>query len=227
MKFLRAVTASVLSMVATAVLAADYTVNGQFITIPVQQPQADGAKVVRLQVVSDNIIRVQATSEAQLPEKQSLIIVKQTAKPKFEVTDREAENGKTFKPFRVPDREIGVDIAKVPEEQRNGLSWHLLFDGNPGNLYGLGQHQSEELNMYGKNEDLFQYNTKVSVPFVMSSRNYGVLWDSYSYGRFGNPDDYQQLNRIFKLYDKKGIERRWCARRTPSTTSSIPPRSRY
>ena len=239
MKFLRAVTASVLSMVATAVLAADYTVSGQFITIPVQQPQADGAKVVRLQVVSDNIIRVQATSEAQLPEKQSLIIVKQTARPKFEVTDgqlvrvkaanvearvdkqtgqvlfydaegkliiREAENGKTFKPFRVPDREIGVDIAKVPEEQRNGLSWHLLFDGNPGSLYGLGQHQSEELNMYGKNEDLFQYNTKVSVPFVMSSRNYGVLWDSYSYGRFGNPDDYQQLNRIFKLYDKKGAE---------------------
>ena len=33
-----------------------------------------------------------------------------------------------------------------------------------------------------------------------------MLWDSYSYGRFGNPDDYQQLNRIFKLYDKKGAE---------------------
>ena len=232
--------AGVLSIVATTVLiAADYTVAGQFITIPVQQPQADGAKVVRLQVVTDNIIRVQATSETQLPEKQSLIIVKQTAKPKFEVTDgqlvrvkaaniearvdkrtgqvlfydaagkmiiREAEQGKTFKPFRVPDREIGVDVVKVPEEQRNGLSWHLLFDGNPGNLYGLGQHQSEELNMYGKNEDLFQYNTKVSVPFVMSSKNYGVLWDAYSYGRFGNPDDYQQLNRIFKLYDKKGVE---------------------
>ena len=60
--------------------------------------------------------------------------------------------------------------------------------------------------MYGKNEDLFQYNTKVSVPFVLSSNNYGVLWDAYSYGRFGNPDDYQQLNRIFKLYDKKGAE---------------------
>ena len=236
---LKTISTAVLSMLTTALLAADYTVNGQFVTIPVQQPQANGAKVVRLQVVTDNIIRVQATSEAQLPEKQSLIIVKQTAKPKFEITDgqmvrvkaaniearvdkqtgqvlfydaagkqiiKEAENGKTFKPFRVPDREIGVDIAKVPEEQRNGLSWHLLFDGNPGHLYGLGQHQSEELDMYGKNEDLFQYNTKVSVPFVISSKNYGVLWDSYSYGRFGNPDDYKQLNRIFKLYDKKGVE---------------------
>ena len=232
-------TAGVLSMVTTVLLAADYTVTGQFITIPVQQPQADGAKVVRLQVVTDNIIRVQATSQAQLSEKQSLIIVKQTAKPKFEVTDGqlvrvkaanvearvdkrtgqvrfydaegkliigEAENGKTFKPFRVPDREIGVDADKVSEEKRNGLSWHLLFNGYPGSLYGLGQHQSEELNMLGKNEDLFQYNTKVSVPFVMSSYNYGLLWDAYSYGRFGNPDDYQQLNRIFKLYDKKGVE---------------------
>ena len=170
MKILRTMTAGVLSTLATVLLAADYTVSGQYVTIPVQQPQADGAKVVRLQVVTDNIIRVQATSESQLPEKQSLIIVKQTAKPKFEVTDgqlvrvkaanvearvdkqtgqvlfydaegkliiREAEKGKTFKPFRVPDREIGVDVAKVPEEQRNGLSWHLLFDGNPGNLGGV------------------------------------------------------------------------------------------
>ena len=239
MKHLRAMTAGVLSMVASLMMAADYTVNGQYITIPVGQPQADGAKVVRLQVVTDNIIRVQAPSEAELPVKQSLIIVKQTAKPKFEVTDgellrvkaaniearvdkqtgrvmfydaagkliiREAEQGKSFKSFRVPDREIGVDVARVSESQRNGLSWHLRFDGNPGHLYGLGQHQSEELDMYDKNEDLFQYNTKVSVPFVLSSKNYGVLWDAYSYGRFGNPDDYQQLNRIFKLYDKKGAE---------------------
>ena len=226
-------------MVAICLMAVDYKINGQFITIPVEKPQVGGAKVVRLQVVSDNIIRVQATSEAQLPEKQSLIIVKQTKKPRFEVTDgqmvrikaanvevrvdkqtgrvrfydaagkliiAEAKNGKHFKPFRVPDREIGVDVDKVTEEQRNGLTWHLQFEGHPGNLYGLGQHQSEELNMTGKNEDLFQYNTKVSVPFVISSNNYGVLWDAYSYGRFGNPDDYQQLNRIFKLYDKQGRE---------------------
>ena len=74
-------------MVAICLMAVDYKINGQFITIPVEKPQVGGAKVVRLQVVSDNIIRVQATSEAQLPEKQSLIIVKQTKKPKFEVVD--------------------------------------------------------------------------------------------------------------------------------------------
>ena len=59
--------------------------------------------------------------------------------------------------------------------------------------------------MVNKNEDLFQYNTKVSVPFVIA-RNYGMLWDSYSYCRFGLPDDYLQLNQAFKLYDKQGHE---------------------
>ena len=231
------------SMTALALMAADYTVSGQFVTIPVKNVKAGNPQVVRLQVVNDNIIRIQATSEAQLPEKQSLIVVKQTAKPKFTVTDgdvvsvkaqnvearvekatgritfldangkqllKEAKNGKTFKPFRVPDREIGVDVAKVPEEQRNGLTWRLLFDSprNPRDeaFYGLGQHQSEELNMHGLNEDLFQYNTKVSVPFVLSSKNYGLLWDSYSYCRWGNPEEYLQLNRAFKLYDKQGRE---------------------
>ena len=228
------------SMTALALMAADYTVSGQFVTIPVKDVKAGCPQVVRLQVVNDHIIRVQATSEAQLPEKQSLIVVKQTAKPKFTVTDgdvvsvkaqgvearvekatgrvtffdangkqllKEAENGKTFKPFRVPDREIGVDVAKVPEEQRNGLTWRLLFDSPKTEaFYGLGQHQSEELNMKGLNEDLFQYNTKVSVPFVISDKNYGLLWDSYSYCRWGNPEDYLQLGRLFKLYDKYGKE---------------------
>jgi alpha-D-xyloside xylohydrolase len=116
-----------------------------------------------------------------------------------------AEQTKNLIPYRVPDREIGVDVDRVPEDQRKGFSWHLVFDSSKDEaFYGLGQHQSEELNMKGKNEELFQYNTKVSVPFVVSSHNYGILWDSYSYGRFGNPNDYLQLNRAFTLYDKNG-----------------------
>lgn len=233
--------AGMASMTVVSVLAADYKVDGQYVTVPIEKVKAGGARVVRLQVVSDNIIRVQATSEAQLPKKQSLMIVKQTAKPKFTVSEdddvvtikaasvtakvdeasgrveffdkdgksllKEAEEGKTFKPFRVPDREIGVDVAKVPEAQRNGLTWRMLFDSpREEAFYGLGQHQSEELNMKGLNEDLFQYNTKVSVPFVLSNKNYGLLWDSYSYCRFGNPDDYLQLGIAFKLYDKQGRE---------------------
>lgn len=73
-------------------------------------------------------------------------------------------------------------------------------------LYGLGQHQSDEWNYKGKNEELYQYNTKVSVPFLVSTGGYGLLWDSYSLCRFGNPDDYLQLGEAFTLYDKDGNE---------------------
>lgn len=233
---------AVLFLSAIGAQAAGFVQNGNYLTVQLKQHQNYGPSQIRLQVVSDRIIRVQATAEQSFRSKQSLIIVPQKGKANYKVEEQGddliittaamravlneatgqitfydlkdqvllkevAQGGKTFKPFTVPDREIGVDIAKVPEAQKHGWSWRALFD-SPDNeaFYGLGQHQSEELNMKGKNEDLFQYNTKVSVPFVISNKNYGILWDSYSYSRWGNPDDYLQLNRAFKLYDKDGKE---------------------
>ncbi|MBQ4445358.1 MAG: DUF4968 domain-containing protein, partial [Prevotella sp.] len=76
---------------------------------------------------------------------------------------RESEQGKKFWNYTVPERELGLRSGSaVTEEQRHGLSWQMLFDSPDDEaFYGLGQHQSEELNMKGRNEDLFQYNTKV------------------------------------------------------------------
>ena len=224
----------------TAATAATVERNGNMVTIV---PDGGEARVVCLQVVNDNIIRVRATSESSLPEKPaSLIIVPQTAQPQFTVSEEgttvsvkargieavvdkrnghvefldaqgkclatETRHGKRFWPFTVPDREMGEKGgAAVTEEMKHGLTWQLQFDSPADEaFYGLGQHQSEELNMKGRNEDLFQYNTKVSIPFVLSNRGYGLLWDSYSYCRFGNPEDYQQLGRVFRLYDKRGRE---------------------
>ena len=121
---------------------------------------------------------------------------------------KEAKDGKQFWDFTVPERELGMKTGyTVPEAQKHGLTWQMKFDSPDDEaFYGLGQHQSEEFNMKGKNEDLFQYNTKVSIPFVLSNKNYGLLWDSYSFCRFGNPNDYLQLNHAFKLYDRTGKE---------------------
>ena len=63
----------VLTFAATAMIAADYTVDGQYVTIPVKETKAGGAQLVRLQVVNDRIIRVQATSKAQLPEEFNIL----------------------------------------------------------------------------------------------------------------------------------------------------------
>ena len=90
-------------------------------------------------------------------------------------------------------------------DDRTGWSWNVRFSSPDDEaIYGLGQHQSEEMNYKGRNEELFQYNTKVSVPFVVSTAGYGLLWDSYSYGRWGNPSGYRQLGDIFRLYDRDG-----------------------
>ena len=43
--------------------AAEVARNGNCVTITPEAPKSDGAKVVCLQVVNDNIIRVRATSE--------------------------------------------------------------------------------------------------------------------------------------------------------------------
>jgi len=209
------------------------------------RPDGGQAKVIRLEVINDHIIRVRATSAAELPVKPaSLMIVPQKAPAKgsFVVSEegetvivkarnvkavvakatgevsffdasgkallKEAKGGKLFWDYIVPERELGIKGGVQPtEEMKRGLTWQMKFDSPEDEaFYGLGQHQSEEFNMKGKNEDLFQYNTKVSVPFVLSNKNYGLLWDSYSYCRFGNPNDYLQLNRAFKLYDKNGRE---------------------
>jgi len=223
-------------------MASDVKTEGNIVTI---RPEGGQAKVIRLEVMNDNIIRVRATSKDELPQKPaSLMVVPQKApvKNSFSINEedgkvtvkarnvnavvdqktgevaffdanghpllKESKDGKQFWDFTVPERELGMKTGyTVPEEQKHGLSWQMKFDSPDDEaFYGLGQHQSEEFNMKGKNEDLFQYNTKVSIPFVLSNKNYGLLWDSYSFCRFGNPNDYLQLNRAFKLYDRTGKE---------------------
>ena len=229
-------------LLSSTMMAAVVQTNGNNVTI---MPDGGQAKVVYLEVMNNQIIRVRATSKQALPTKPaSLMIVPQSAPAKgsYTITDegatvvvktqkvkavvqkstgaitffdaagkqllKEAQDGKRFWDFTVPERELGMKTGyTVPEEHKHGLSWQMKFDSPEDEaFYGLGQHQSEEFNMKGKNEDLFQYNTKVSIPFVLSNKNYGLLWDSYSYCRFGNPNDYLQLNRAFKLYDKQGRE---------------------
>ena len=229
-------------LVSAQMMAAGVQTSGNSVTV---RPDGGQAKVISLEVMNDNIIRVRATSKDELPVKPaSLMIVPQTAPAKgsYTIADegdsvvvktskvkavvqkatgqitffdaegkqilREAKDGKKFWDFTVPEREYGLKGGPaITEDMKHGLSWQMKFDSPDDEaFYGLGQHQSEEFNMKGKNEDLFQYNTKVSIPFVLSNKNYGLLWDSYSYCRFGNPNDYLQLNRAFKLYDRTGKE---------------------
>lgn len=85
MNNLKSFLSALLLLMATAVNADDYTVNGGFVSINVKNLVSNGPKVVRLQVINDNIIRVQATPEGALPQKESLIIVPQADFKNFTV----------------------------------------------------------------------------------------------------------------------------------------------
>ncbi|MDP9036374.1 MAG: DUF5110 domain-containing protein [Myxococcota bacterium] len=67
-------------------------------------------------------------------------------------------------------------------------------------LYGLGQHQQGLMNIKGTDLDLHQYNTEVFIPFLVSSRGYGILWDNTSFTKFGDLSDPVPLPGAAGLY---------------------------
>ena len=68
--------------------AADFVQNGNYLTVQLKQHQNYGPSQIRLQVVSDRIIRVQATAEQGFRNKQSLIIVPQNSKAQYKVEEQ-------------------------------------------------------------------------------------------------------------------------------------------
>lgn len=70
-------------------------------------------------------------------------------------------------------------------------TWHLQqsFLSPPDEAqYGLGQHQEGIFNVRGVPIRLSQANTNISVPFLLSSKGYGLLWNNPSLTDF-NPAD--------------------------------------
>lgn len=76
-------------------------------------------------------------------------------------------SGREFMPMRGPDRSLTVRFESDPEEK----------------LYGMGQYQQETFNLKGAVLELAHRNSQVSIPFVLSSKNYGFFWNNPAIGR--------------------------------------------
>lgn len=61
------------------------------------------------------------------------------------------------------------------------LSWQWADDEA---LYGLGSHDDGVFNLRGTQQYLYQQNTKVAIPILVSSKGYGLLMDTYSLTTF-------------------------------------------
>jgi len=81
-----------------------------------------------------------------------------------------------------------VEAAEVQGEKTPHVrqAWTPNADES---LYGLGEQQLGLMNLKGWDLDLWQHNGTVAVPFLVSSRGYGLLWDNSSWTRFGDRRD--------------------------------------
>ena len=196
-----------------------YTVKENQVLIPCKDQS------VRLQVVRPDIVRVSAVPGKRFTDRNSLAIVPQDGYRDFSVSedggivrlvtdclivevDKASAMVRFLKTDGTPLLQDG-HFAYAPIEVEGKKAWSVLTQFRPGAddaFYGLGQQQAGEFNHRGRSEELYQYNTKVSVPMVVSTGGYGLLFDAYSLSRWGNPAPYRQLGEMLKLYDKDGVE---------------------
>ncbi|HWF66126.1 MAG TPA: TIM-barrel domain-containing protein [Acidobacteriaceae bacterium] len=57
---------------------------------------------------------------------------------------------------------------------------------NTEGFYGLGQHQNGMFNYTGSTVELGQQNTDIAIPLLVSSKGYGLLWNTASLSFFDN-----------------------------------------
>ena len=208
--------ALLLLVLAAACGPANHSVSsGNSVNVTVQ----DGS-VVRLQAVGPKTIRVSTSPDGVFNDRQSLAVVSQKPYSSYQVVNRGSK-------VRLSTGELTAEVSKlngtvsfydasgnlltqnepaefvpIEVEGKSAYSTTIRFSSTPDeSFYGLGQHQSGELDHKGRSEELYQYNTKVSVPMVVSTKGYGLMFDAYPQSRWGNPQPYRQLGEIFKLYD--------------------------
>ena len=188
-------------------------VDDHTVTIPCN------GETVRLEVIAPDIIRVSQSPEKKFRDRTSLAVVPQQAcqEPLSVTQEGEKVRVKTsaltvevdkatarvdfFKADGTPlalDGQASFEPLEV--EGKKAYSTTVSF-ASPADeaFYGLGQQQAGEFNHKGLREELYQYNTKISVPMVVSTKGYGILFDAYSLSRWGSAQPYRQLGEVFDL----------------------------
>ena len=186
-----------------------------------------GIKKIRLEPVTNEIIHVTAVATDSFPEDKSLMSINKSSSVPFSVLTEGSLISLTTSSVKA---EVSIETglvtyrdsndvvilaqsqiaepALIPKVFNGAPSYQVsqIFDSkeNEG-YYGLGQHQQGFVNYRNRRVDLVQYNTEIAVPFVISNKGYGLLWDNYSITRAGDTRDYQPLSAM-RLYSKDNQE---------------------
>ncbi len=200
--------------------------DGNKIMFDLEPEKPTDPEKLKIEVLRDDIIRVVASSEEQFSQRPSLMVAKADWQPvDFDVTEKGEMVIISTKLLKVQVNEktgeiqfldkTGKQILKEksgggktikPAEVMGEKTYHIrqIFESPDDEaLYGLGQHQNGIINWKGHDVDLWQYNIVAVVPFLVSNKNYGILWDNNSRTKFGDPRAYQPITSL-KLYGKDG-----------------------
>jgi alpha-D-xyloside xylohydrolase len=187
---------------------------------------AIGERRLEVRACRDDIVRVVYAPPGGFFERRSLVTVADACRPtSFEVQRGEdalaVSTAHVTARIALPsgavtflDRDGRTLLAEkqgggkslVPAEVMGESTYHVQAEFEPAAgeaFYGLGAHQSGLMNYAGRDVDMYQLNTVDIVPFLVSSRGYGLLWDNTSHTRFG---DLKQPVHVpaRSLYDARG-----------------------
>ncbi|MGA2349229.1 MAG: TIM-barrel domain-containing protein [Terracidiphilus sp.] len=198
---------------------------------PILERQADGMALhltsgeLRIQVISDTVVRVAFSPS---PEFFGRATIDRVPLPPsttiFKISESPANYTLSTAKLRVVvDRQTGavsfadeaghpilseaagsriLEPATVQGEKVFHLQQKWKADESES-LYGLGQMQIGSVDIKGYDLDLWQHNTNVVVPFLVSSKGYGILWDNTSFTRFGDLRPFEAIPAA-NLFDQDG-----------------------
>ncbi len=189
---------------------------------------SSGNTAVQVRVVDENIIHVQANPTGTIAESNSLMIVEQPKKKtvwhlqhsdstisvstaRMRVNISLSDGAISFSDSAGNDRLVeksggGKSFEPLVLDNKKYYTIRQVFDSPDDEaFYGLGAHQNAIMNYKGKDVDLIQHNIVDIIPFLVSSHNYGILWDNYSHSKFGDPREYIDINAL-TLYSETGEE---------------------
>jgi alpha-D-xyloside xylohydrolase len=183
---------------------------------------------VKLTVIADNIIRVIASPGKEITPSESLITVYTKKENIFwnVISTKETITLRTKSLNAIVNLKTGIVIFRdkngkiiLEEKKYSGHNFKpAVFDGKQlyavsqafqstadDAWYGFGQHQDGIINYRGQQVTFFQNNTEVAIPFLVSSKNYGILWDNYSLTTAGAVRPLHPLSSL-QLFSKTGEE---------------------
>ena len=133
--------------------------------------------------VARNAVRItyqEAATNDTLPD---WIYVKHDEVKRCDIKVKVDRQGKTV---TLSDRKGHVFFRATRHELSQGVATLAFHSPKDECLFGLGQFQDGYSNVRGLSRRLTQVNTQISLPMLVSSKGYGVLWNNYGLTEF-NP----------------------------------------